>query len=91
MATTMDAILRIAARVTGSGEVENLERRLKGVGPAAQSSVPSVRRLSGAVMDVAKVAAGIQLSRLAIGIEGLGEQQLQRAMNLYGLAFGSKR
>jgi tape measure domain-containing protein len=72
MATTMDAILRIAARVTGSGEVENLERRLKGVGPAAQSSVPSVRRLSGAVMDVAKVAAGIQLSRLAIGIEGFG-------------------
>lgn len=87
MASPVEAILRIVAKVNGTTDVENLQRRLKGVGPAAQSSVPQVQRLGSAIADVAKVAAGIQLSRLVNGVEGFGRTAITAGDESIRLAY----
>lgn len=65
-----DAILRIAAKVTGEAEIKKMRDTISGVGPAASSAVPPVRRLGGALGDVAKVAAGIGLSQVISSLGG---------------------
>jgi tape measure domain-containing protein len=64
MSFNMAAILRIAANVTGTGDVQRLNSHLAQTGPTAQRSVPGVSALGRAVADVGKVAAGIGLANL---------------------------
>jgi len=66
----LNAILRIAAQVSGAAAIGQLSSQLAGVGPAANSSTPPVKRLGSAIGDMAKIAAGIQLSRFINGLEG---------------------
>lgn len=84
MGFNMDAILRVKAQTSGQGDVQALNRTLKSTGPAAESSVGGVQRLSQATKVLGSIAGAIGLAAVTAQMAAYGRTALQAGddMNL---------
>lgn len=77
MGFNMDAILRVRAQTSGQGDVQALNRTLKQTGPAAESSVGGVQRLSQATKTLGSIAGAIGLAAVTAQMVSFGRTALQ--------------
>jgi len=73
---SFDAILRVRAKAEGQRELQDLDRRLRGLGPAADSGAAGVGRMSRMLETMGGVAAGIGLSNLAGRMTDFGREAI---------------
>ena len=79
MATSMSAILKINAQTSGDGQLREMDRLLRRIGPGAESSVVGVARLGRVMGDIGAVAGGIGLAGLGSSLISFSGNAVQAA------------